>query len=91
MTLRMRQRNRNQVDRVAWISVGDGRPLRNCMLIDISDSGAKVELEDAGDIPGIFSLWRSRHGHPRYSRRIVWSLKNEIGVQFSLDDVSMRV
>ena len=91
VTLRMRQGNRDQVDRVAWISVGDGRPLRNCTLIDISDSGAKVELEDADDIPGIFSLWLSRHGHPRYSCRVIWNQKNKIGVQFSLDDVSARV
>ena len=91
MTFRMRQDNRNKVDRVAWICVGDGLPLRNCTLIDISDSGAKVELEDADDIPGIFSLWLSRHGHPRYSCRVVWSHKNKIGVQFSLGDVNARV
>jgi hypothetical protein len=68
---RMRQGNRNKADRVAWISVGDGLPLRNCTLIDISESGAKVELEDADDVSGIFSLWLSRQGHPRYTCRIV--------------------
>jgi hypothetical protein len=91
MTFPMRRGNRNKVDRVAWICVGDDLPLRNCTLIDISDSGAKVEIEDAVDIPGIFSLWLSRYGHPRYSCRVVWSQKNRIGVQFSLDDVSARV
>jgi hypothetical protein len=85
----MRQDNRNKVDRIAWISVGDGRPLQNCKLIDISDSGAKLALEEAYDMPGIFSLWLSRHGHPRYSCRVVWSQQNKIGVQFSLDDVSV--
>jgi hypothetical protein len=91
MTFRMRQRNRNKVGRIAWISVGDGLQLRNCTLIDISDSGAKVELEGNDDIPDIFSLWLSRHGHPRYSCRVVWSQKNKIGVTFSSDDVSAQI
>jgi hypothetical protein len=91
MTFRMRQGNRDKVDRIAWICVGDGLPLRNCTLIDMSNTGAKVELEGAEDIPGIFSLWLSRHGHPRYSCRVVWSQKNKIGVQFSLDDVNTPV
>jgi len=85
----MRKNNRNKVDRIAWISVDDGRPLRNCTLIDISDSGAKLALDGEVDgIPDIFSLWLSRHGHPRYSCRVVWSHQNKIGVQFSLDDAS---
>jgi len=91
MAFRMRQNNRNKVDRVAWISVGDGLPLRNCTLIDISDSGAKLALQIADNIPDIFSLWLSRHGHPRYSCRVVWSYQNKIGVQFSSDEASARV
>jgi hypothetical protein len=86
MTFRMRQDNRNKVDRTAWISIGDGRPLRNCTLMDMSDSGAKLALEKVGDdIPDIFSLWLSRHGHPRYLCRVVWSCQDKIGVQFSSD------
>jgi hypothetical protein len=92
VTFRMRKDNRNKVDRTAWINVGDGRPLRSCTLIDISDSGAKLALEEeVDDIPEIFSLWLSRHGHPRYSCRVVWSSQNKIGVQFSSDDVGARV
>jgi hypothetical protein len=92
MAFRMRKDNRNRVDRTAWISVGEGRPLRNCTLIDISDSGAKLALEEeVADIPVIFSLWLSRLGHPRYSCRVVWSHQNKIGVQFSSDDVSAQV
>ena len=84
MNFRMRKDNRNKVDRIAWISFGDGRPLRNCTLIDMSDGGAKLALEEEiGDIPDIFSLWLSRHGHPRYPCRVVWSHENKIGVQFN--------
>ena len=83
MTFTMRQERRDKVDRPAWISVGDNQPLRKCIVVDISDSGAKLTVDDVDDLPEIFSLWLSRHGHPRYGCRIVWSGRNKIGVQFS--------
>jgi PilZ domain len=86
MPFSMRQEPRDTVYRPAWISVGDGLPLRNCMLIDISDTGAKLALEDIDEIPDTFSLWLSRRGHPRYSCRIVWSGQNTVGVKFSSGD-----
>jgi hypothetical protein len=79
----MRQEPRNTINRPAWISVGDGLPLRNCTLIDISDSGAKLALENIEEIPEKFSLWLSRHGHPCYACQVVWSRQDSIGVQFS--------
>jgi hypothetical protein len=91
MTSRMRQDNRNKVERAAWINVGSGLPLRNCTLVDISVSGAKLALEEIDNIPDIFSLWLSRHGHPQYSCRVVWSRQNTIGVRFSSDDESARM
>ena len=91
MAFRMRQDNRNKVERAAWINVGSGLPLRNCTLVDISVSGAKLALEEIDNIPDIFSLWLSRHGHPQYSCRVVWSRQNTIGVRFSSDDESARM
>jgi hypothetical protein len=83
MSFRVRQGHRKTIDRPAWISVGGGLPLRNCRLIDISDSGAKLAIEDVDEIPDTFSLWLSRHGNPSYSCQIVWSEQGTIGVQFS--------
>jgi len=71
------------IEQPAWISVGDSLALRKCTLIDISDSGAKLALDDTNELPEKFSLWLSRHGHPRYTCRIVWSDHNTIGVKFS--------
>lgn len=83
MTFRMRRNPRNKIDRPAWISVGDGNPLRKCTVVDISNSGAKLILEDVDEIPDKFSLWMSRHGNPRYSCRVAWSGQNTVGVEFS--------
>jgi len=83
MTFHMRQDVRNITNRAAWISAGDDLPLLKCKLIDLSDSGAKLELEDIDGIPDEFSLWLSRRGHPRHSCRLVWRRQDTIGVQFS--------
>lgn len=83
MTCNLRQEPRDRIERRAWISVGDGAPLRRCTLIDISDSGAKLAFDDIDELPNKFSLWLSRYGHPRYVCNIVWSRQNTIGVKFS--------
>ena len=82
MTFRMRQDPRSKIDRPAWISIGDGQPLLNCTVIDISKSGAKLVLEGADEVPNNFSLWMSRRGQPRYACRLAWSGQNTIGVDF---------
>ena len=82
MTIRMRRESRQQIDRPAWISVGDDFPLRNCRLIDLSEGGARLVLEDADGLPKNFSLWLSRYGQPRYWCEVIWSCDNAIGVQF---------
>jgi hypothetical protein len=83
MPFYMRQDVRNLISRTAWISVGDVLPLIKCKLIDLSDSGAKLALEDIEGLPDRFSLWLSRQGCPRYTCRLVWSRENIIGVHFS--------
>jgi hypothetical protein len=85
MIFRMRKDVRQSISRRAWISVGNDLALRQCTLIDISDSGAKLELEDPDKMPDKFSLLLSHHGHPRYSCQIVWSDQSIIGVRFSSD------
>jgi len=84
MAFQMRQGVRRVMDRAAWINEGEGLPLRQCTLADISESGAKLkfEAEDNGEIPHAFDLLLTRHGHPSYPCRVVWRRANVIGVQF---------
>jgi len=45
----------DKIERPAWINVGDSLALRKCTLIDISDSGAKLTLDDIDELPERFS------------------------------------
>jgi hypothetical protein len=80
MTFTMRRETREEKGQRAWLDVGEGGPLVACTLIDISPSGAKLEIESNDRIPETFWLRLTRYGHPRFSCRTVWRSSNAIGV-----------
>jgi PilZ domain len=83
VSFQMRRGNRREIDRPAWLDTGDGSPLLNCTLVDLSESGAKLAIEEAHQIPDTFLLLLTRHGQPRFSCRAVWRTFNAIGVEFA--------
>jgi hypothetical protein len=82
MTFRMRNGSRNIINQPAWISIDSALPLLQCTLIDLSDTGAKLELQSSDDIPNTFCLSLSRRGNLPRLCKIVWNYQNTIGVQF---------
>jgi hypothetical protein len=82
MSFQMRKEDRAEVSRQAWLDTGDGGPLLNCLLVDISESGAKLAFDEVDQIPETFSLRLSRFGHPRHQCRVVWRSSTALGVTF---------
>lgn len=66
----------------AWIGTGENRPLRGCMVSDISDDGAKLDVESAQDLPDEFQLLLSGNGGIYRQCRAVWRTSDQIGVHF---------
>lgn len=83
MTFTMRRESRKEVGRKAWLDIGAGRPLLTCTLIDISQSGAKLALDDAAQVPPTFGLRLTRDGSPTFSCRIVWRNAEALGIAFA--------
>src|SRR5262245_3305909 len=69
----------------ARIDAGDGSH-RDCILADVSDTGARVLLKDANPLPERFMLLMGSKGSaaPR-ACRLVWRVGAEIGVEFDKD------
>ena len=65
----------------AWLAL-DGDQLHGCALHDISDTGARIDVEDAEAVPDRFVLVLSGNGSPRRQCRVVWRQPNQIGVTF---------
>jgi hypothetical protein len=71
---------RHPVHQFASIDLGNGSPLRSCMISDISESGARLTIGTCGDIPDTFTLLLHRRC------RVVRRLDGQIGVQFVTDE-----
>ena len=66
----------------AWIGTLGGGPLRGCMVSDISENGARLEVEGAEELPDEFQLLLSGESGIYRKCRAIWRMHNQIGVQF---------
>ena len=77
-----RRSPRRRLYRVAKIKLGAGIPPRDCLLIDISDGGVRLFLDDF-DAPDEFVLLLSDDGVVRESTyKVVWRRGHEVGAEF---------
>jgi hypothetical protein len=65
----------------AWIALAPGK-LHGCVLADISDTGGRIDVENADAIPETFMLWLARNGSARRKCSVVWRTPRQIGVAF---------
>ena len=65
---------------VATIVFDGGRTRLDCVIRNLSDGGAKLEVPTVKNIPQSFDLMVPRH-RPHHCR-VAWRALKEIGVQF---------
>ena len=78
----MRRTAREVVNARAWIEIGAEAQLHRCRLVDISQNGARLIVEDGEITPDSFDLLLAKFGQPRHRCSVVWKHGNEIGVEF---------
>jgi len=66
----------------AWVAQ-KGKPLHGCVVADISESGARLNVEDPDSIPDEFMLVLARRGDAQRKCRVVWRKPRQIGVEFT--------
>ena len=72
---------RRPVQYTAWIARKD-QPLEGCVLSDVSDNGARLDVENPESIPDEFMLFLSSRGTPRRRCSVAWRTETQIGVKF---------
>ncbi len=60
----------------------EGNAPRGCVLSDISDNGARIDVETVDELPDRFTLLLSGNGSPRRNCRVVWRQPTQVGVDF---------
>lgn len=65
----------------AWIALDDEQRV-SCLLSDVSDSGARLEVGNNANIPAQFILLLAQRNAPKRYCTVVWRENNQIGVRF---------
>ena len=60
----------------------DGSWSLKCRIVDISQSGAKIGLDQPTELPREFLLMLSERGGPRRRCRVKWKTNDQVGVEF---------
>jgi|SoiMethySBSTD1v2_1073268.scaffolds.fasta_scaffold09593_7 PilZ domain-containing protein len=66
----------------ARLDVGDGQPSRECLLSDISETGARVILKHQDEIPDRVTLLIGTKGVAPRHCRVAWRDGTELGLEF---------
>ena len=66
----------------ALIDVGDGSPMQMCSLVDISDTGARMNIDASHKVANQFTLFLGHESGARRRCRVAWRNAIQIGVEF---------
>jgi hypothetical protein len=78
----LRKNPRRQFHYNASIVIEGGTHPIPCAIVDVSDSGARLQLEDENDLPDHFVLNLTKSGKARRHCKLVWRNGLFMGVQF---------
>jgi hypothetical protein len=76
-----RRSARRAANQAAWIE-RVSTILERCVVINVSDSGARLTIRDVYDLPESFALHMTRTSNAGRLCRIVWRRDHDVGVEF---------
>jgi hypothetical protein len=76
-----RKAPRRPIRYTAWIELGPD-DLHGCVLSDISEHGARIDIDETKPIPDNFTLMLASNGSARRKCKVVWRKPRNIGVTF---------
>jgi hypothetical protein len=76
-----RKSTRRPIRYTAWVAL-EFDQLHGCVLSDISDSGARIDIDETKPIPDEFILLLTSNGAARRKCRVVWRKPRQLGVSF---------
>jgi hypothetical protein len=82
MSTENRKARRRFVRQPALILNGDGSVFGSCKMMDVSATGAKLELQTPSAVPDEFTLLLSKYGNVRRGCKISWRSETALGVRF---------
>jgi hypothetical protein len=82
MASEKRKSKRRQIGQRAWIDLGLGSRVFQCLVKDMSDTGARLAFAVPGQPPDEFVLQFAPDGSVGRRCQVVWRSRMEVGVKF---------
>ena len=82
MAVSKKREARKLLGQPAWITLDGGFAARQCVVQDISESGAKIVLDDAVSLPARLRLAFARDARTGRNCHVVWRTGSSAGVKF---------
>jgi hypothetical protein len=76
-----RRTPRKPIRHNVWVQIEKGQPLL-CAMSDISNTGARLDVDEVALLPDHFILLLTESGQPRRVCTVVWRTENQVGVRF---------
>jgi PilZ domain len=73
---------RKSVSQAGWITLEGGFAARQCVVQDLSSSGAKVTIEDSNTLPARLRLAFTRDARTGQACEVVWRRGKSVGIKF---------
>jgi hypothetical protein len=73
---------RKSVHQSGWVTLDGGFAARQCVVQDLSSSGAKIIVEDASVMTGTLRLAFTRDARTGRTCEVVWRRGKTLGVKF---------
>ena len=73
---------RKSVSQSGWITLDGGFAARQCVVQDVSTSGARITVDDPDVLPGRLRLAFARDARTGRNCEVVWRRGKSLGVKF---------
>jgi hypothetical protein len=85
-----RQKTRRLFDISAKLFTGVDAPVWDCVVMDISENGARIALDTSDNVPERFTLLLVSYGRTSRPCRVVWRAGRQVGVKFEAAPLSFQ-
>jgi hypothetical protein len=82
MALVKKRDDRKSLEQPAWITMDGGFAARRCVVHDISESGARISLDEAAMLRARLRLAFARDARTGHVCHVVWRRGTTVGLKF---------
>ena len=77
-----KREKRKSLSQPGWITLDGGFAARQCVVQDMSSTGAKVTIDDPNTLPAKLRLAFSRDARTGRNCEVVWRRGSSVGIKF---------